>query len=252
MNDAFGRPQSVLVLGATSEIAEAVIEALVERGTRRLVLAARDPAALERVADRWRQRGSVSVETLPFEATDTDAHASTIEKAFESGDVDLALLAFGVLGDQRIDEVDPARAVTVIETNFTGAASVGIELVKRMRRQGHGTVVVLSSLAAERARRSNFVYGSAKAGADAFFQGMAAATAGDAVRILIVRPGFVKTRMTAGMKVPPLSTTPDAVARVVVRGLERGSEIVWAPPATRWMMLVLRHLPTALFRKLPI
>ena len=252
MNDAFGRPQSVLVLGATSEIARAVVDALVERGTRRLVLAARDPGALEQAADRWRSRVGVSVETQPFEASDMSTHGSVVEKSFDGGDIDLALLAFGVLGEQRLDETDPARAVRMIETNFTAAASVGIELVKRMRRQGHGTIVVLSSVAAERSRRSNFVYGSAKAGLDAFFEGMAAATAGDAVRVMIVRPGFVKTRMTAGMKPPPLSTTPEDVAGVVVTGLERGSEIVWAPPAIRWMMTVLRHLPTPIFRKLPI
>ena len=252
MNDAFSRPQSLLVLGGTSEIAQAIVGALVERGVRRVVLGGRDPGALERVADDWRAHGAVTVETLPFEATEHEAHPAVIEKAFEGGDIDLVLIAFGVLGEQKMDELDPSRAATVIETNFTAAATAGIEVVKRLRRQGHGTVVLLSSLAGERARRSNFVYGSAKAGADAFFQGMAAATAGDAVRVMIVRPGFVKTRMTAGMKAPPLSTTPDAVARVVVRGLERGSEIVWAPPATRLMMIVLRHLPTAVFRKLPI
>lgn len=252
MNDAFGRPQSVLVLGATSEIAHAIVDAFVQRGTRRLVLGARDPVALEKEADHWRTRGSVSVETVPFEATDRDSPAATIEKAFEGGDIDLVLIAFGVLGDQRMDELDPARTVNVIETNFTAAAAVGIEALKRLRQQGQGTIVVLSSVAGERARRSNFVYGSAKAGLDAFFQGMAAASADDAVRVLIVRPGFVKTRMTAGMKVPPMSTTPEVVATTVVRALERGAEVAWAPSPLRWLMAVLRHLPTAVFRRLPI
>jgi decaprenylphospho-beta-D-erythro-pentofuranosid-2-ulose 2-reductase len=111
---------------------------------------------------------------------------------------------------------------------------------------------MLSSVAGERVRRSNFVYGSSKAGIDGYYQGLAAALAGSGVRVMIVRPGFVHTKMTRGRKAAPLATSPEAVAAAIVRGLRRGHEIVWAPPALRYVMVVLRHLPRAVFRRLPL
>ena len=121
-----------------------------------------------------------------------------------------------------------------------------------MRAQGHGTIVALSSVAGERARRSNFVYGSSKAGMDAFFQGLGDSLVGSGVKVMIVRPGFVHTKMTTGMDPAPLSTTADAVAAAIVRGLARGSETVWVPSTLRYVMSVLRHVPRPIFRKLPI
>jgi decaprenylphospho-beta-D-erythro-pentofuranosid-2-ulose 2-reductase len=130
--------------------------------------------------------------------------------------------------------------------------SVGVPLANRMKAQGHGSIVVLSSVAGERARRSNFVYGSSKAGVDAFFQGLADALVGTGVHVMVVRPGFVRTKMTAGMKPAPLSTTPEAVADAIVAGLARGSTTVWVPPALRYLMSALRHVPRPLFRRLPV
>ena len=252
MRDALGRPQSVAVFGGTSEIGRAVVELLLDRGTARVVLAGRDTAALEEVACGLRRRHGARVDVVPFEASDRDSHARAVEEAFAGGDVDVVLVAFGVLGDQDRDERDPVAAATVVETNFTAAVSVGVAVAERLRRQGHGALVLLSSVAGERARRSNFVYGASKAGVDAFYQGLAAALEPDGVHVMVVRPGFVKTRMTAGMKPAPLATTPEAVARVLVDGLERGAGTVWAPPALRAVMTVLRHLPAPVFRRLPL
>ena len=112
--------------------------------------------------------------------------------------------------------------------------------------------VLLSSVAGERVRRSNFVYGSAKAGIDGYFQGLGDALHGTGVHVMIVRPGFVHTKMTAGRPRVPLSVGPDAVASAIVRGLERGSEVVWVPPAFRYVMTVLRHVPRWAFRRLPL
>ena len=252
MRDALGRPQSVAVFGATSEIGRAIVDRLVERGATRLVLLGRDAAALERAAAELRARGVRQVEVQEFEATDPASHPAVVDRVFAGGDVDVVVLAFGVLGNQETDEADPSAAVAVVETNFTAAVSVGVAVAGHLRRQGHGAIVVLSSVAGERARRSNFVYGSSKAGLDAFYQGLAASLEPEAVQVLVVRPGFVKTRMTEGMKPAPLATTPDAVADVTVRGLERGARVVWAPPALRAVMVVLRHLPTPLFRRLPL
>jgi decaprenylphospho-beta-D-erythro-pentofuranosid-2-ulose 2-reductase len=128
--------------------------------------------------------------------------------------------------------------------------SVGLAVARRLREQGHGTLVVLSSVAGERVRRSNFIYGSSKAGLDGFAQGLGDALVGSGANVLIVRPGFVRTKMTAGMSAPPLSTTADALAAAVVRALREGREIVWVPGGLRWVMMVVRHLPRRVFRRL--
>lgn len=252
MRDALGRPQTVAVFGGTSDIGRAVVELLADRGTSRVVLAGRNTGALEDVARDLRRRHDARVDLVRFDAEDRPSHGRTVEEVFAGGDVDVVLVAFGVLGDQERDERDPAAAAAVVETNFTGAVSVGVAVAEQLRRQGHGSLVVLSSVAGERARRSNFVYGASKAGLDAFYQGLGAALAPEGVHVMVVRPGFVETRMTAGMKPAPLATTPEAVARVVVDGLERGAGTVWAPPPLRAVMTVLRHLPAPLFRRLPL
>ena len=242
MKDALGQVQSVLVLGGTSEIGVATARALVERRARTVVLAQRDPSKAP--VDELRSAGAERVETIAFDARDTASHAAFVEEVFTRfGDIDLALVAFGVLDGEPVD---------VIETNFTGAASVMAPLAERMVAQGHGTIVVLSSVAGERARKSNYLYGASKAGIDAFAQGLGDSLAGTGVDVMVVRPGFVKTKMTAGLDPAPLSTTPEAVADEIVKGLARGSHTVWAPRPLRAVMAALRHLPRPIFRRLPI
>lgn len=252
MNDALGSPQSVLVLGGTSEIARATLRALIARRCRTVVLAGRDKGGLDEAAAEARSEGATTVETVPFDAQDVAGQARLVDEVFDRhGDIDLVLVAAGVLGDQEAVEKDPAAVGEIVTTNFTGPASAMLACGSRLRRQGHGVLVVLSSVAGERARRANFVYGSSKAGLDAFAQGLASSLVGSGARVLIVRPGFVRTRMTAGMSPAPMATTADEVAAVIVRGLEKGAEVVWAPPPLRWAMVVLRHLPTPLFRRIP-
>jgi len=130
--------------------------------------------------------------------------------------------------------------------------SVTVPIVQRLVAQGHGAIVLLSSVAGERARKSNFVYGSSKAGIDAYYQGLADSLAGTGVQVLVVRPGFVVSKMTEGMSPAPLSTTPEAVAAAIARGLERGSTTVWVPPVMRLVMAGLRHLPRPVFRRLEL
>ena len=254
MIDALGNPQSVLLLGGTSEIGLAIVDELARGGRlRSVVLAGRDADALVREADRIRAAGVETVETEPFEAADTASHADLVDRVFDRlGDVDVAILAWGVLGDQQTFEADPDAAVAAVTTNYTGAVSVGLRLAERLRRQGHGRLVVLSSVAGERARRSNFVYGSTKAGLDAFATGLGDALVGSGASVLVVRPGFVKGRMTAGLKPAPLATTPEAVGKVVAAAIAAGKEEVWAPPALRWVMAGLRHVPRPVFRRLPV
>ncbi|MEU1042420.1 decaprenylphospho-beta-D-erythro-pentofuranosid-2-ulose 2-reductase [Streptomyces sp. NPDC005551] len=251
MKDAFGLPQSLLILGGTSEIALATARRLITRRTRTVWLAARPSPALDAAAAHLRDLGA-DVRTVPFDALDPESHETVLGKVFAEGDIDMVLLAFGVLGNQARDENEPAAAVRVAQTNYTGAVSAGLVSARALQTQGHGSLVVLSSVAGERARRSNFIYGSSKAGLDAFAQGLGDALYGTGVHVMVVRPGFVRTRMTAGLAEAPLATTPEAVALAVETGLRRRSETVWVPGVLRLVMAALRHVPRAVFRRLPV
>ncbi|MEV6650448.1 decaprenylphospho-beta-D-erythro-pentofuranosid-2-ulose 2-reductase [Streptomyces sp. NPDC051219] len=251
MKDAFGTPQSLLVLGGTSEIGLATARRLVARRTRTVWLAGRPSAGLEAAAEELRDLGA-DVRTVAFDALDPAGHEPLLGKVFAEGDIDMVLLAFGILGDQVRDENEPLSAIAVAQTNYTGAVSAGLVCASALRRQGHGSLVVLSSVAGQRARRANFIYGSSKAGLDAFAQGLGDALHGTGVQVMVVRPGFVRSRMTAGMVEAPLATTPEAVAEAIEQGLRRRSETVWVPGAMRLVMSALRHMPRPLFRKLPV
>jgi len=252
MKDALGSVQSVLLLGGTSEIGLATVRALVARRTRDVILAARRPSRLEATASELRAAGASSVELVEFDADDIDAHPKFVEEVFSRGDIDLVLLSFGVLGHRAGIDLDSDEAVKIVRTNYVDAVSVLLPVARRLHAQGHGTVVVLSSVAGERVRRSNFVYGSSKAGLDGFAQGLSDSLVGSGVHVLIVRPGFVATKMTAGLEPPPLSTSAEAVATEVLKGLQRNAHIVWVPPVLRWVMMIVRHMPRALFRRIPL
>jgi decaprenylphospho-beta-D-erythro-pentofuranosid-2-ulose 2-reductase len=251
MKDAFGTPQSLLVLGGTSEIALATARRLVARRTRTVWLAGRPSPALEEAAAQLRSLGA-DARTVAFDALDPASHEVALGKVFAEGDIDMVLLAFGILGDQARDESEPLSAVRVAQTNYTGAVSAGLVCAKALQGQGHGSLVVLSSVAGERARRANFIYGSSKAGLDAFAQGLGDAMHGTGVHVMVVRPGFVRSKMTAGLEEAPLATTPEAVAEAIETGLRRRSETVWVPGTLRLVMSALRHVPRPLFRRLPV
>ncbi|MBT2507223.1 decaprenylphospho-beta-D-erythro-pentofuranosid-2-ulose 2-reductase [Streptomyces sp. ISL-98] len=251
MKDAFGTPQSLLILGGTSSIGLATARRLVARRTRTVWLAGRPSPALESAAAGLRALGA-DARTVAFDALDSTSHEEALGKVFAEGDIDMVLLAFGILGDQARDEAEPLAAVRVAQTNYTGAVSAGLVCAKALQGQGHGSLVVLSSVAGERARRANFIYGSSKAGLDAFTQGLGDALHGTGVHVMVVRPGFVRSKMTAGREETPLATTPEAVAAAIELGLRRRSETVWVPGALRLVMSALRHVPRPLFRRLPV
>jgi decaprenylphospho-beta-D-erythro-pentofuranosid-2-ulose 2-reductase len=248
--DAVGSPQSLLLLGGTSEIGLAVAERYARQRPLRITLAARPSERLDAAAKRLRDAGA-TVSTLPFDARQPDTHTEVIEKAFADGDIDVTIVAFGILGDQEEawTNVDVARELA--EVNYVAAVTVGVPLAERLRKQGHGALVALSSAAGERARRSNFVYGSTKAGFDAFYTGLTYALKPHGVTVSVIRPGFVKTKMTDGLKTAPLSQTPEQVAEVVVNAVRNRREQAWAPAAFRPVMSILRHVPRPIFRKLP-
>lgn len=256
MRNAVGAIQSLLVLGGSSDIGAAIAERLATDGCRRIVLAGRRPEAMAPVAERLRAAGA-EVAVTPWDAVDVAGHADAVKAAWAalpgsggSDDVDCVLYAAGVLGDQEHLEDDPAAAADLTTANYTGAVSTLLHVGRRLRDQGHGAIVVLSSVAGERIRRSNFVYGASKAGLDAFAQGLGDALADDGIPVMVVRPGFVHTAMTEGRDAPPLSTTPEAVADAVVGGLAAGRHTVWVPSTFRFLMAGFRHLPRPVWRRL--
>jgi decaprenylphospho-beta-D-erythro-pentofuranosid-2-ulose 2-reductase len=247
MNDALAVPGTVVLLGGTSDIGLAIVGQLVARGTRTVVLAGRDRAALEHAGERL---GDAKVHVVSYDSTE-DAHTATVnEIAGMVGDIDMVVCAVGVLGEQEQLERDPVAASELLRTNFVGPAATLLALSQHMRAQGHGRLVVLSSVAGERVRGENFIYGSSKAGLDGFSLGLGDALAASGIHVLVVRPGFVRTRMTAGREAVPLTSTAEEVAAATIRGLERGDSIVWVPGVFRWVMAVLRHMPRSLFRRL--
>jgi decaprenylphospho-beta-D-erythro-pentofuranosid-2-ulose 2-reductase len=250
--NAVGAPQSLLLLGGTSDIALAVARAYAARTPAlRVVLAARPTARRDDAAAELTVAGC-RVEVLDFDAQDLDGHAAVVAAAAEGGDLDVSLVAYGILGDNEQAWTDVDRAVELARVNYVAPVASGVALADQVRRQGHGVVVALSSVAGERPRRSNFVYGSTKAGFDAFYTGLGEAVRPLGGRVVVVRPGFVRSKMTEGLDPAPLSVTPEEVAEAVLSAVDSGAEQVWVPRTMRPVMSALRHLPRPVFRRLPI
>ena len=240
----------VVIFGGRSEIGVEVAIRLAPAAT--VVLAARGADSLDEQVSAVRAAGAREVRTMEFDADDLSAHGSLVENLLaEFGRIDTAVLAFGILGEQSRAEVDPAHAVAIVHTDYVAQISLLTVLASAMRAAGRGTLVVFSSVAGVRVRRANYVYGSAKAGLDGFASGLADALHGSGVRLLIVRPGFVVGRMTAGMDPAPLSSTPAQVAEAAARALARGRRTVWVPWALRPLFFGMRMLPQPLWRRLP-
>ncbi|HCB04148.1 MAG TPA: decaprenylphospho-beta-D-erythro-pentofuranosid-2-ulose 2-reductase [Nocardioides bacterium] len=251
MLNALGEPQSLLLLGGTSDIALAVAERYAATGGIRVVLAARPGPRRDAAAARLGALGH-TVEALDFDATDTASHPALVEQAARAGDIDVSVVAFGVLGDEEEAWQDHDAAVRLAQVNYVGPISVGTALAGQVRAQGHGAIVFLSSVAGERVRRSNFAYGASKAGADGYYLGLGEALREHGGQVLVVRPGFVHTKMTEGREPAPLAVSAEEVADAVVAGVAARKELVWVPTAMRFVMSGLRHVPRPLFRRLPI
>ena len=174
-----------------------------------------------------------------------------VAAAFDAigGPVDLVIVAVGALGDQSDFEDDPAEAARMITVNMTWPVAALTAVRTRLLAQGHGRVLVITSVAAVRVRRSMYLYAGAKAGLDRLCQGMSDSLVGTGVRLQLVRPGFVRTKMTGGQKEAPFTTGPNEVAEYVVRGLSTNAQVIWSPPVLRYLFVVVRHLPAALWRR---
>ena len=253
MKDANNLPQRVVLIGGTSAIALATTHRWLERRPGlEVVLAARPSPSRGAAADELRRAGA-EVTEADLDLTDPGAARPQLDAVFDSGaDIDVVVVAAGVLGDQEAAWQDVDAALMLGQVNYTGAVLAGVVAARRLRTQGHGSLVLLSSVAGERVRRSNFAYGASKAGADAFYLGLAEAVRDDGVHVMVVRPGFVRTPMTRGLSEAPLAQDASQVADAILGGLAARQRIVWSPSAMRWVMSGLRHLPYPVFRRLPI
>jgi decaprenylphospho-beta-D-erythro-pentofuranosid-2-ulose 2-reductase len=239
----------VLLLGGTSEIGLAIVTALGLGPDAEVILAGRDS---QRLTAAGKSLGR-PVTVASYDATDTGAHQAFADEINAGGVPDLVIAATGILTPQRDAEQDIRLAATMIETNFTGHVTALLAFGEAMRRRGSGTIVVLSSVAAVRPRKFNSVYGAAKAGLDAFARGYADSLPGTGVRLLLVRPGFVTGRMTAGMKAAPLSTTPAAVGAAVAGALRdqgKVKPVLWVPAPLAGLAAVMRLIPRPVWRRL--
>jgi decaprenylphospho-beta-D-erythro-pentofuranosid-2-ulose 2-reductase len=235
----------ILLLGGTSEIGLAILAALATPAGTEVILAGRDE---QRLAAAGKQL-PYQVTTMAYDAVQTGGHQAFADAVFAGGPLDMVISAAGVLISQLEVERDVQRAAEMIETNFTGHVTSLLAIAARMRAQGRGTIVVLSSVAAVRPRKANFVYGAAKAGLDAFARGLADSLHGTGVRVVLVRPGFVIGRMTAGMAPAPLSSTPEQVGAATAAALRGGRASVWIPAPLAGLAVALRAVPRPLWRR---
>lgn len=253
MLNAVGAPQKILLLGGSSEIGLAIVSEFLTGQPADVVLACQpgDDRA-EQAAAQMKDAGAREVTVIDFDATAFDTHPGVIDQAWEGADVDLAIVAFGMLGDAEELWQDQAKAVFAAELNYTGAVSVGVLLGQKMKAQGHGQIIAMSSAAGVRVRRSNFVYGSTKAGLDGFYLCLGEALEEYGPRVLVIRPGQVRTRMSAGVKEAPLTVDKEDVAKLAHVSVQKKKSLVWAPPAFQAVMMVLQHIPRPIFKRLPI
>ncbi|MBZ8177436.1 decaprenylphospho-beta-D-erythro-pentofuranosid-2-ulose 2-reductase [Corynebacterium poyangense] len=252
MLNAVGQAQNILLLGGTSEIGLAIVEEFLRRGPARVLLAARENSPrLAGAVEQLTKAGASSVEVIDFDATDMESHPQVIDQAWEHGDVDIAIVAFGSLGDQEELWQDQEKAVASAQLNYTGPLSVGVLLGQKFRAQGHGTIVAMSSVAGMKVRRSNFVYGASKAGLDGFYTQLGEALRGSGANVLVVRPGQVRTKMTEGLAEAPLTVDPERVAKDTVKAVLDGKEEIFVHPLFKWVTTAFQFIPKPIFRRLP-
>jgi len=241
----------VLIIGATSAIAEATARLFATRGDA-LFLVARNGERLQAVAADLAVRGAMRTETATLEATDFAAHQAVLERAErELGGIDIALIAHGTLSDQAQCQTSVDTLRREFDVNAISTLALLTLLANRLEARGSGTLAVISSVAGDRGRQSNYVYGSAKAAVTTFLGGLRQRLAKSGVRVLTIKPGFVDTPMTADIaNKGALWAKPDRVAAAIVRAVDRGRNVVYLPWFWRWIMLVIRLIPEPLFRKI--
>jgi decaprenylphospho-beta-D-erythro-pentofuranosid-2-ulose 2-reductase len=251
MENAFGQPQTLIVLGGSSDIARGLTKKLAAARAHTVVLAGRSDTLLEEASREATTYGAATVDTVLFDAKDVADAARVVSECFDKVDdtVDLVVVAVGLMGDQYGKEDDAALAGEVATVNFSWPVAALAETRRRLVAQGSGRILVISSVAAVRVRRSLYLYGGAKAGLDRLCEGMADSLEGTGVRLQLLRPGVVRTRMSEGLPNVPFTTDVDEVVKNILKGLANGDPVIWSPPILRYVFMVLRHLPRPLWRK---
>lgn len=244
----------VLVLGGTSEIALAIVAEMQRRSPQKVALLGRDPAALAEAAAKLEREGVDATLTATVDAQEVERHEQVLADAFAKlGGADTAIVAVGQLGERGTLLSDVPAALDLLRVNLVGTASLLLRAARLLRSQPPGSreprLLVISSSAAWRARPSNVPYGASKAGLDALADGLGLALEQEGVRVVVLRPGFVHTKMTRGMPPAPFATTPEKVAHRVVDKLEGGARVIWAPAIMRLVMALARVLPRRVFRR---
>lgn len=245
-------PKKILIFGATSAIAYETAKLFARAGAS-LYLCARSKYELERLAFDLRVRGAAEVHFAVFDGLDDHSITAAVDTCLEAfPDLDAALIAHGTLPDQRLCETDQSELRKVIEINFTSVAVILHWLALHFEERGNGTIAVISSVAGDRGRQSNYAYGAAKGGLTVFLQGLRGRLAKSNVHVLTIKPGFVDTPMTAHLPKNFLFAGPDKVAEGIYKAMHRRKEVVYLPFFWRWIMRIVKLIPERIFKKLKV
>jgi decaprenylphospho-beta-D-erythro-pentofuranosid-2-ulose 2-reductase len=251
MENAFGQPQNVVIFGGSSDIARAITKKLCAARAHTVILAGRNQTLLDAAALEAQEYGATKTDTVLFDAEDPSNAERTVSAAFDKvGDqVDLVIIAVGLLGNQFEMENDAQAAARMMTVNLTWPVAALAEIRRRLVLQGSGRILVMSSVAAIRVRRAMYLYSGAKAGLDRLCIGLAESLEGTGVTLQLLRPAVVRTKMTTGKPEPPFTTGPNEVAENVMRGLANADAVIWSPPILRYVFFAVRHLPASLWRR---
>jgi short-subunit dehydrogenase len=242
--------KNVLILGATSDMAVAIAKKFATEGYR-ITLAARNVGKLKPIESDIQIRHDAVVASVSFDALNFQSHEQ-FYKSLESKP-DIVICVFGLLGDQVQAQSDWKSCVDIINSNYTGAVSILNVIANDFEERKQGLIVGISSVAGERGRQSNYLYGSAKAGFTAYLSGLRNRLFVSNVHVLSVKPGFVKTKMLENMKTPgPITATPVAVANKIYKAVLKKQDVVYVLSVWRWIMLIIKNIPEGIFKKLKL
>lgn len=254
MKNAIGVSSTVVLFGGTSDIGKETLLQLISQGVNHVVLVSRDINRAKQIDTRILEKNPhVSITHLPFDGADATTMSSVVKSiSAQVGDIDVAVIAHAILGDDLDGFETPERVGEILDVNMTATCALLYALASTMRTQGHGRIALFSSVAGVRVRKANPVYGASKAGIDAFALALDHELEGSGVSIVVIRPGYVHTKMTAHMKPAPFSTNAGEVATKSVEAIRGTSKVVWVPGVLKWIFGLLRILPISVWRRLPI